>query len=260
MLWTDIELPPRIPLDVQLRFQRESVARRPHDAARHVKLGNILMALENYPDAVAAFVQAERLLPVTSANSTNSPDATSGSIGLTPHSRFAGAGMRLCRITRNSVLCAESCCVRSGEKRKHARHSWKRFPSVPMLSKLWNVFYRRWPRIPMMAIGYWRFAGSFPRLCQLYRRGGYRGIALSRVGRLDEARSLVDLERYPARVTFEPPAEFGGIERFNSLLANEIFVIQVYGILPATVSIGPSTRYSRCGNISGALEVFAQCH
>ena len=51
---------------------------------------------------------------------------------------------------------------------------------------------------------------------------GYRAIALSRVGRVDEARILVDLETYPARTTFEPPAEFGGIERFNALLADEI--------------------------------------
>jgi hypothetical protein len=51
---------------------------------------------------------------------------------------------------------------------------------------------------------------------------GYRAIALSRVGRLDEARNLVDLERYPARFAFEPPAEFGGLERFNLLLADEI--------------------------------------
>jgi hypothetical protein len=51
---------------------------------------------------------------------------------------------------------------------------------------------------------------------------GYRAIALSRVGRLDDARSLVDLERYPASATFEPPAEFGGIDRFNALLADEI--------------------------------------
>src|SRR5262249_37329109 len=51
---------------------------------------------------------------------------------------------------------------------------------------------------------------------------GYRAIALSRMGRLDEARSIVDLERHPARITFEPPAEFDGLEHFNTVLANEI--------------------------------------
>lgn len=56
--------------------------------------------------------------------------------------------------------------------------------------------------------------------CTLVR--GCRAIALSRVGRTDEARRLVDLDRHVARVPFEPPQEFGGIERFNELLAQEI--------------------------------------
>jgi len=56
--------------------------------------------------------------------------------------------------------------------------------------------------------------------CTLVR--GFRAIALSRVGRTDEARRLVDLDRHVARVGFEPPSEFGGIERFNELLAEEI--------------------------------------
>jgi hypothetical protein len=51
---------------------------------------------------------------------------------------------------------------------------------------------------------------------------GYRAIGLSRVGRTDEARTLMDLERQVAQVRFEPPAGFGGIEDFNSLLAEEI--------------------------------------
>ncbi len=51
---------------------------------------------------------------------------------------------------------------------------------------------------------------------------GYRAIALSRVGRTDEARALVDLDRCVARISFEPPREFGGAAGFNSLLADEI--------------------------------------
>jgi hypothetical protein len=42
------------------------------------------------------------------------------------------------------------------------------------------------------------------------------------MGQLDEARSIFDLERYPARITFEPPAEFDSLEHFNAVLANEI--------------------------------------
>jgi Putative 2OG-Fe(II) oxygenase len=49
-----------------------------------------------------------------------------------------------------------------------------------------------------------------------------RAIALSRVGRADEALQIVDLHRHVARVPFVPPPQFGGIEQFNSQLADDI--------------------------------------
>src|SRR5262249_61569142 len=61
MLWTDIDLPPQIPLDIHLRLQRDSVARHPYDFARHAKLGAILFQLAKYGDAVVALEQAEAL-------------------------------------------------------------------------------------------------------------------------------------------------------------------------------------------------------
>jgi cytochrome c-type biogenesis protein CcmH/NrfG len=61
MLWTDVDLPPQIPLDLHLRLQRESVARHPYDPARHAKLGDILFQLAKYGDAVVALEQAEAL-------------------------------------------------------------------------------------------------------------------------------------------------------------------------------------------------------
>jgi tetratricopeptide (TPR) repeat protein len=56
--------------------------------------------------------------------------------------------------------------------------------------------------------------------CTLVR--GFRAIALSRLGRAEEAKALVDPHRHVGQFAFEPPAEFGGIERFNALLAEEI--------------------------------------
>src|SRR5271154_6840282 len=61
MLWT--ESFGTVPLDLHLRLQRESVARRPNEAARHAKLGEILFQLARYGDAVTAFEQAESLDP-----------------------------------------------------------------------------------------------------------------------------------------------------------------------------------------------------
>jgi tetratricopeptide (TPR) repeat protein len=51
---------------------------------------------------------------------------------------------------------------------------------------------------------------------------GFRAIALSRLGRTEEAKRLVDPDRHVGQFGFEPPTEFGGIERFNALLAEEI--------------------------------------
>ncbi|MGN6573184.1 MAG: putative 2OG-Fe(II) oxygenase [Pseudolabrys sp.] len=50
---------------------------------------------------------------------------------------------------------------------------------------------------------------------------GHRALAFSMLGRAD-AGSLVDIYKQVMRVRFEPPAEFGGIERFNRTLADEI--------------------------------------
>jgi tetratricopeptide (TPR) repeat protein len=61
MLWTDLDSPPQIPLDIHLRLQRESVAQRPYDPVRHAGLGSILFQLGKYGDAVVAFEEAEAL-------------------------------------------------------------------------------------------------------------------------------------------------------------------------------------------------------
>jgi len=50
----------------------------------------------------------------------------------------------------------------------------------------------------------------------------HRAIALSRIGRTEEASKLVDLDRYVARVPFVPPSQFGAIEQFNRQLADDI--------------------------------------
>jgi tetratricopeptide (TPR) repeat protein len=49
-----------------------------------------------------------------------------------------------------------------------------------------------------------------------------RAIALSRLGRTEEALQIVDLDRHVARTSFAPPAQFAGIEQFNRQLADDI--------------------------------------
>src|ERR1700677_2931025 len=49
-----------------------------------------------------------------------------------------------------------------------------------------------------------------------------RAIALSRLGRTEEALQIVDLDRHVARIPFVLPAQFAGIEHFNRQLADDI--------------------------------------
>jgi len=50
----------------------------------------------------------------------------------------------------------------------------------------------------------------------------WRAVALSERGRRDDALAILNPAEHMRRIPFEPPSEFGGIEAFNALLADEI--------------------------------------
>ena len=50
----------------------------------------------------------------------------------------------------------------------------------------------------------------------------WRAAALSAAGQRDAALAVINPHAQPLRIPFEPPAEFGGIESFNQMLAAEI--------------------------------------
>ena len=52
------------------------------------------------------------------------------------------------------------------------------------------------------------------------QRRAFRALALSRLGRSDEARALIDPARHAMIFRFEPPAAYGGLEAFNRRLAD----------------------------------------
>jgi len=222
MRWLDIESPPEIPLDILLRLQRESVAQRPHDAARHATLGEIFLRVAKYSDAAAAFEQAEAIDPRN----------------FRQFNALAECYVELDRPDAALQVCERGTKVMPDCFRLHTVHG-------KALRSLGRHLEARAAFLRALSTGQDAFAAAecllFPlasdpdgvrtlALCEEFPPSyanstivrGYRAIALSRVGRLDEAKCLVDLERYPAQITFEPPAEFGGIERFNALLADEV--------------------------------------
>jgi tetratricopeptide (TPR) repeat protein len=260
MQWTDLQFLPRVPQDIRLAQQRETVARHPKDAAQHAELGKILMLLAKYEEAVAAFEQAERAAPrefqcfaalsqcfqaldrpeemlhVCERGKEVMPDCCG------VHFWHGIALRRLGRTAEASEALLKAVAAES--------------PLGPMSSdpvgKSFYVFMAVESLLAPMASdsdGY-RLLALCDELppgyanCTVVR--GYRAIALSRVGRSEEAKKVIDLDQHVARFKFDPPAEFAGIEHFNELLAMEIL-------------INPGLRYSNLGldqtehlDISGA--------
>jgi hypothetical protein len=69
-----------------------------------------------------------------------------------------------------------------------------------------------------------------PRHAETAGARGYRAVAFSLLGRTKDALDLVDLDRSIVRIPFEPPADFGGIEAFNRMLAEEVLAAVPEGV------------------------------
>jgi tetratricopeptide (TPR) repeat protein len=220
MQWT--EKSKTIPLDIHLRLQRESVAHRPNDPARHGELGEILLQLAKYGNAAAAFEKADSLGPYNFRYfdrlaecylSLDRPDAA----------------LQVCE-RGNEIMpdCAALHTAHGSALRALGRHNEARKEFLRALALSPGAFAAA--ECLLLPLASDPDGARMLSLCEefpsVYANStvvrGYRAIALSRVGRLDEARTIVDLERYPARIAFEPPAEFEGLEHFNTVLANEI--------------------------------------
>jgi Flp pilus assembly protein TadD len=219
MLWTNTT---EIPLDTRLSLQRESVARRPYDAALRASLGEILLQLVQYGEAVAAFEQGEALSP---RNFRHFHRLAACYLGLDR----PNCALRVCeRGTEVTPDNSDLHTKRGSALWALGRRNEARTAFLKALALSPEAFYAAECLLRPLASD--PDGAKILSLCEefpsVYNGStvvrGYRAIALSRMGHLDEARSLVDLERHPARITFEPPVEFGGIERFNALLADEI--------------------------------------
>jgi tetratricopeptide (TPR) repeat protein len=220
MQW--MEAPHTIPLDVHLRLQRESVARRPHDAVRHAKLGEILLQLAKYEDAAAAFEEAHAL----------------DSINFRHIDRLAECYLLLDRPDDALRVCERGIDVMPDSADFHTAHG-SALRALGRHNEAHYTFLRALTVGPdafdaaeclLAPLASHPDAARLLALCEEFPSTyadstvvrGYRAIGLSRAGYLDEARSLVDLDKYPARIMIEPPPEFKNIEHFNAMLADEI--------------------------------------
>lgn len=108
---------------------------------------------------------------------------------------------------------------RIAEGREDLRHAARHeYPRIFALRALLESLSRSAEGAEMLAL----CDGLDPPQQALALVRGYRAAALSMLGRVDEARALVDLERCVLRYRFEPPAELGGLDQVNRRLADAI--------------------------------------
>jgi tetratricopeptide (TPR) repeat protein len=222
MRWTDLETPPQIPVDVLLRLQHASIARRPHDPAQYAGLGEILYRLAKYEEAAVAFRRAEALCPGDFRDfdrlarcyyQLNRPEAV----------------LEVCDRGSEIVSnCSDVQFLRGAALRALGRHKEARTAMLRALELSPHAYEAA--ECLLLSMASESDGARLLALCDEFPSSysnatvvrGYRAIALSRLGKRDEACNLVDLAKYPARVRFDPPSEFGDVESFNSLLADEI--------------------------------------
>jgi Putative 2OG-Fe(II) oxygenase/Tetratricopeptide repeat len=180
------------------------------DAERVVQIGQILLQRAKYGEAAAAFERAETLGPADFRQFVN----------------LAFCYLCLGRADTALRVCERGNTVMPDNSDLHRL----RGDALDRLNRKADAreAYRR-----AIALSPYAFTAAENLLlplcdalppdyanCTLVR--GFRAIGLSRVGRTDEASKLVDLDKHVAQFRFKPPDEFGGIERFNAQLAQEI--------------------------------------
>jgi tetratricopeptide (TPR) repeat protein len=234
MEWVEAEPDPRIRLPVLIDIMRSAVALHPEHADRWARLGRLLNDDNRAEEAVEAFEQSRRLDLGNFADWRSLIDnyVTSGrpqdALGLPAPENTPGLDL----AQGVALLALGDTGAGHAALRRAVDHA-DGYSEVA-LHRLLNAMCSDEDGGPTLAL-----CDGLPdclRRCTIVR--AYGAIALSRTGRADEARRLVDLERHLLRVPFTPSAEFGGIEAFNRELAATVLARPA-----ANSSGGPSNDY-----------------
>ncbi len=221
MRWLKSQSPLRIPPDVRVLLSRKALEKYPNDANHFANLADASADCGNFSDAAGAYETAARLAPADFE---------------------AWPTLARCYVQLDLPEAALDACHRAELLRPSANIHFQRGRALRKLGRLADAqraFLQaaKAPETHLEALAE-LFAPMVrnpdgtellelcEELSQPYEHTplvrSHRAIALSRLGRIEEALQIVDLDRHVARIPFDPPSHFGGIEKFNRQLTDDI--------------------------------------
>lgn len=221
MTWLETEPKWLVPLAVDLELAQRAADAHPGDPALRLKLAGALFRNDRFAEAAALYAAVRAAAPDTFtawaefAQSCAESGALEEALALCRAGERSGPDAALASL-RATVL---DHLGRPDEARAARLESVRLDPRRKLeLAQLFAPLARDPDGGRLLA-----FCEALPD----GHRGGaldraHRAIALSRLGRRDEACALVDPERHVMVVPFVPPAEYASLEAFNAQLAAEV--------------------------------------
>lgn len=210
----------RIPYTAQLRLAEAALARRPGAPRLLARIGVIQERLGRPREALTAL----------EASLHADPDGFAEWAELARvHARlgdgdaaFATCERGMERQPDGSLARTQGILLESRGRREEALRAYQRAVSLPGrdLAALERLFPLLLADHADGALDYCDQLAPAHRNTAITR--AWRAVALSESGDRDAALAIMNPAEQPLRIPFEPPSEFGGIEAFNALLADEI--------------------------------------
>jgi tetratricopeptide (TPR) repeat protein len=221
MAWIETSLASGLRASQKAAALRSAVAVRPNDPALHTSLGDTLYELRRFGEAMEAY---ETAIALDRAGFASWQAFAACQLGARRPAdtlelcdrRWPGHGNPRWHHARGRAL---SKLGRSAEARaEYSRALELGDPGLHSLRALLQGIAREGDGAALLDF----CDAEGARYAETAAIRAWRAAALSMLGRSEEARALVDLDRSTVRVPFDPPPEFGGIEAFNQALAEAI--------------------------------------
>lgn len=221
MRWLEPESNFDIPPATAIAMLREAIEREPNNPALHARLGDACERSKLFGDAIDAYEAAARQSPdgfrswPKLAKCYVELGRTAAALEACRRGEARGSSAELHFQKGRALLKLQRPAAAQDAFLAAIKSSSTHFAA---LRALLTPLAKKSDGLELLD-----FCDALPQSCKdtaLVR--SHRAIALSRLERTEEALHIVDLGRYVARVTFDPPSQFGAIDQFNRQLADDI--------------------------------------